>query len=398
MTAPTSLTSSMETLDQSARAAAESLTRLLEEHARFSFLRLGDGELRLMLQSQEGEDADPPPVLRASCEIAHGDPGLDHTHAARLLASYERCSFLDDYAQLPYNREGLPKLRWTRSAQSLGEASSGAGGLIFAWVHFEFHDYLARHRCLFCGAEAALLEELLKTEEYRRLAAHYWPQNATAFFFQPRGDGLRLSADLDLIGNDLRAAIREHRVDTIFLSLGGAAKILCHELADELGIRAIDFGSTLRSFTYSGSDGYATWRASHHPHLLRVPFALYLRALRAAHPALAVPALVAKAHAQLCLEVQSKELLHSVTSDVNDGAMFDDSAENLRHFRESMRTYRRELLPLARHDSEARALVREFRRWRWKKGLEWDGRLFRLGVACKGALRQLVRRAPAKIS
>lgn len=374
------------------KSSAADLTRLLEEHARFSFLRLGDGELRFMLQCQEGEENDPPRALRASCEIAHGDPGLLRAHYPRLLTSYERCSFLDDYAELPYNREELSRLRWHRSSDSLGDASSGAGGLIFSWVHSELRGYLGRHRSVVCGAEAGLLEQLLKSPEYRQLAAPYWPDDAAVTFLQPYADGIRPGENLERIKAELTAKIREHRADTLFLSLGGAAKILCFELAEELGIRAIDFGSTLRSLTYSGSDGYATWRASHHPHLVRVPLELYLPALRAAQPTLEAPALLAKAHAQLCLEVQSKELLHSVTSDVNDCTKYDDSAQNLEHFGESMRYYRREVLPLARGHAEARALVKEFRRWRWKKGLEWDGRLFLFGVACKGLARRLTGR------
>ena len=99
--------------------------------------------------------------------------------------------------------------------------------------------------------------------------------------------------------------------------------------------------------------------------------------------------LVAKAHAQLCLELQRKELLKSITSDVNDGSMFDASAQNLRNFVEGMRTYRREILPLIQGDREALSLVQEFRFWRWKKGLGWDGRLFQLGVAVKGLPRRL---------
>jgi cytidylate kinase len=44
-------------------------------------------------------------------------------------------------------------------------------------------------------------------------------------------------------------------VDTVFLSLGGAAKILCFELAKELDVRMFDFGAMLRALTFSGSPG-----------------------------------------------------------------------------------------------------------------------------------------------
>jgi hypothetical protein len=365
------------------------LTTLLEKHSTLSFLRLGDGELRFLLQVQGGEGELTARNLRASCEIAYGDPGLTKAQGKRLLASYERCSFLDLYGGLPYNNEHLPRLRWHRDPRTLGNASSGAIGLLFEWLYHDFRHYLSQHRSLICGAEAVLLEQLLKDPEYRRIASPFWPESIDVLFVQPRHDGARLSQDLDLIKEDLKAAVREHCPDTLFLSLGGASKIIGYELAQELGIRAVDFGSALRALTYSGSDGYAGWRASHHPHLLRVPFDVYMRALRKAHPDLSPAMLVAKAHAQLCLELQRKDLLKSGTSDANDGSMFDATAQNLRNFWESMRTYRREILPLVERDQEALALAREFRLWRWKKGLDWDGRLFQLGVLVKGLLRSL---------
>jgi len=385
------------TTDASASAeAAARLTKLLEENSAFSFLRLGDGELRMLLAHQNQESVPTHPDLRPSCEIAYGSPGLARQHGARLLRSYEECSFLDLYGELPYNRANLPRLRWTRAANTLGTASSSETGLVFSWVFHELRRYLAAHRCVVCGAEASLLRELHSEPAFRTLAAPYWPENAAVSFLQPRGDGARLAEDLDRIKDDLREAVRAQRADTLFLSLGGGAKILAHELAQELGIRTIDFGSALRALTYSGSDGQASWRAPHHPFLLRVPLDLFFGALRRAHPTLSTPVLLAKAHAQLCLELQRKELLQSCTSDANDPSVFDPSPENLRHFGESFRYYRSKIEPLARGDADAEALAREFRVWRRKKGLGLDGRLFRLGVAAKGALRRagLISNAP----
>ena len=377
------------TLPTSTDGAAR-LTSLLERNPSFSFLRLGDGELGFLLECQGAEPVCETPELRPSCEVAYGHPGLDRQYYSRLLTSYEQCSFLDRYGRQHLNRTRLRDLRWERRADSLGEADSGELGFIFEWVHTELPAYLARHRTVVCGAEAALMRGLLKHEEYRRIVAPYWPADAAVFFHQPRRNGAHLSVDLDAIKADLRAAIVEHRADTLLLSLGGGAKIIAYELATELGIRAIDFGSALRSLTYSGSDGHAAWRAPHHPFLVRVPFGLFMRALRAAHPDLDATTLVAKAQAQLCLELHRKELLISRTSDANDVAMFDASPENRRNFFQSLAEYRKTIVPLARSDASAWGLVREFRRWRWKKALGWDGRLFRMAVVAKGLLRRLM--------
>lgn len=381
--------------DSASREAAAQLQRLLDQHRTFSFLRLGDGELQLLLSHQGASEAWPEPLdLPASCEIARGSPGLSKAHAARLLRAFEQCSFIDLHGDLPYNRENLHRLRWQRSSHAVGQASSGAVGLLFTWLYHELAGYLRQHRCVICGAEASLLRELLTDPRYQRIAEPFWPAKADVAFVQPRRDGARLAEDLDGIKDDLRAAIESTGADTLFLSLGGGAKILCHELAEELGIRAIDFGSALRALTYSGSDGHAAWRAPHHPFLLRVPLDVFMAAQRRARPDLDAAALVAKAHAQLCLDLQKKELLRSHTSDANDATVFDPSPENLAAFRESMRTWRRDIAPLGRGDARAEALMREFRRWRWKKGIGWDAQLFRAGVTVKGMLRRLAGLAP----
>lgn len=340
-----------------------------------------------MLEMQRDQIKSRDTVREASCEVAFGSPGLAPDHYPRLLTSYERCSLIDLYGDLPFNNINLQFLRWSRDEASSGAVSSGAVSVLHEWIYFELYHYLKSHRCLFCGAESALLKSLLDEPEFRDIIEPFWPKTASAWFLQPYNNGASLADDLDRIKEDLKVAVRANQIDTIFLSLGGGAKILCYELALELGVRTIDFGSGLRSLTYSGSDGYAAWRSSHHPHLVRVPFGLYMRALRHAYPGLTLAELFGKAHAQLCLELQHKELLKSNTSDVNDIAMFDASAENQRHFLDAFRVYRRDYLPLARGDSHATILVHEFRRWRWKKGLGWDGRLFRLGVLSKGKMR-----------
>lgn len=382
-------------IDSTSPEAARIVAHLLEEHRNFSFLRLGDGELRFLLQMQGGEEEFVRTDLRPSCEIAHGHPALTPKDYERLLRSYERCTLLDVHGELPYNREHLPQLRWERAAQSVATASSGRLGLLFTWVHHELRAFLARHRTVICGAESALLRELLRDPIFQRSVSPWIPANAALAFVEPRHGGRSVSTDLEAIKTDLANAVREHRADTILVSLGGAAKILCYELAEELGVRAIDFGSALRGLTYSGSDGQSLWRASHHPYLVRVPLDRYVPALQRAHPKLDPVMLTAKVHAQLCLEMQRKDLLQSNTSDINDAAMFDPSPENLRHFSNGMDYYRARVVPQVRQDPEALELIREFRLWRRKRGLGWDGKLFQVGVKMKAALRKAISGNPA---
>lgn len=375
-------------LESTTQAAAARLTELMEEGRGFAFLRLGDGELRFLLEVQGELATTERSDLRASCEIAHGSPALTRKDYERLLTSYERASVVDLHGELSYNAEKLSALRWQRAPQTIGTASSGRTALLFTWLHHELRGYLSRHRTVVCGAEATLLRELLTEPRFREIVESYWPAGANVSFVEPRNGGRTLSADLDSIKADLSAEIKRTHADTVLLSLGGGAKILCYELAAELGVCAIDFGSALRGLTYSGSDGQSLWRASHHPFLVRVPLELYMSALNRARPHLDPVSTLAKAHAQLCLDLQHKTPLHSHTSDVNDTSMFAPSVENLRNFNESMSYYQRHVLPLANGHPEAEALAAEFRRWRRKHGLGLDGKIFQFGVAAKAALRK----------
>src|SRR5262249_28882466 len=131
------------------------------------------------------------------------------------------------------------------------------------WLQYEFKGFCRGRRILFCGAEASLLKVLLGKELFLAESERYLDASATTFFLQPRNDGKDLADNLDLIKEDLTEATCRLKIDTVFLSLGGAAKILCFELARDLGICAIDFGVGLRSLTYSGSDGNLAARSTH---------------------------------------------------------------------------------------------------------------------------------------
>jgi hypothetical protein len=121
----------------------------------------------------------------------------------------------------------------------------------------------------------------------------------------------------------------------VFISLGAGAKILCVDLARELGIHAIDFGACMRSLCYAGSEGLRTARAPHHIYLFRIPFITYMNALNKAFPTLKNEEILAKAHAQLMHEFLNKEIGWSVPS-----WKFDFSKSNFQNFKISFLVYK----------------------------------------------------------
>jgi hypothetical protein len=168
------------------------------------------------------------------------------------------------------------------------------------------------------------------------VAADYWPERAKIFYHQVRDDGRNLDANLELVKEDLREFIKEHGLDTLFLSLGGGAKILGYELSRELGICCFDFGAMIRALTYSGCDGNRMARSTHSPFLFRIPFGLYMDLLEEARPNLAPAELLAKAHGQLLLELVKKEVGWTFTSQE-----YDFNPENVSNFRRAFKEYRR---------------------------------------------------------
>jgi hypothetical protein len=250
-------------------------------------------------------------------------------------------------------------------------------------------EYVRRHRCLLAGAEAALLRELYREPDYHRHTGGFWHEGTELHFHQVREDGRHMSENLDRIKDDLATEMRRLRCDTLLLSLGTGAKIVCQELAAELHVRAIDFGSMLRALTYSGSSGYHANRAFHNPFLFRVPFSLYMTALERAHPSLEVATLIGKAHSQLALEIQDLRPGGFNTVDVGAGPGEID-AERLGRFRAAHREYVGTYYQRAKNDAVASDLHREFVRWRRKRGIGLDGRVFLWLVKLKGALRRVL--------
>ena len=268
------------------RAAAQQLTALLAQHEAFSFIRLGDGEVNWMRQVEAGK-VDCYRYLNGagSIEVARAVAGMEPRHYPRFREALDHATYLDFCDSIPAVRFHLPQLGVQRDPSLYRNASPETSNIIFDWVDHELKSWLSTHRCLFAGAESALFRALWSDPAYRAIAREALPAgDAAVFFHQVRENGRHYSENLDLIKDDLRREIERERIDTLFLSLATGAKILCYELAQELGIRAIDFGSMVRGLTYAGSSGYQVCRDMHNPFFFRVPPSIFLPALERARP------------------------------------------------------------------------------------------------------------------
>lgn len=366
------------------------ISELMSAERPFSFLRLGDMELMFLIACQNNvpvywASAAESEAGRVSSSLAFGHPGLKPGQAARLQAAYENCSYLDFHDGWLTNQREFPKWRFERSASLHRNPGPEASQLFFDWLRFEFRSYVAGRRCLLAGAEAGILRELWRDPEYRLAAKDYWPEDASVIFHP---EVRRVGEHLDAIKADLSAAIRANKIDAAFISLGGASKILCYELANEEGICAFDFGSLMRGLTYSGSDGHNFFRTTHYPFYFRVPFGVFMKALQRSAPHLRADQLLAKAHAQLALELIRKEEGWSYASEWSGVDCLDLGAENRTNFWAAYEIYCREFRHLGQQSDGAAAQVQEFAAWRKHLGLGLDGKIHRAVFDAKVAARR----------
>jgi hypothetical protein len=359
------------------REEARRLTGLMKTVRPFSFLRLGDLELLYMIQCQKQQTKNPEwfdEEKTVSSNIVYGHPGLDLSHYPRLRRAYENGSFLDYHDGWRINQELLGELELNRPSEKWRNSSPETSQIFFDWLEHELPDYIRGRRVLMAGGEAGILKELYADPEYQKAFEGYWPSGSEIHFM---GETRRHKTHLDEIKADLVDSVKKLKIDTLFLSMGGGAKILCHEIAEETGICTFDFGGLMRALTYSGSDGYAFYRAVHNPFLYRVPLKTYLKAIEKSYPSLSTSQLFSKAHAQLALELQTKEKGWSYAAENYGEDCFDPTGKNWDTYRESYRFYARELLPKARGDGEATRQVKEFNRWLWSHGIGWQAPFYR---------------------
>jgi len=373
-------------------AEAQRLTGMMQVQRPFCFLRLGDVELKYLLTYQSNQldqlDRSDYDDGRLSGTQGCGNPGLGPKYGERLWRAYEQADYVDFHEKNWPNEHLVPRLALEMAPGSYRNPTKEASLVFLTWTESEFKQYCQDRRVGFAAAEARLLEVLSETPEFKRAATDYWPEKAQIFYHQVRNDGRNLDANLDLVKKDLREFVKDHRLDTLFLSLGGGAKILGYELSRELGICCFDFGAMIRAFTYSGCDGNRVARSPHSPFFFRIAFETHMDALEQVFPNLAPAEFLAKAHGQLLLEVMKKEVGWTFAS-----WEFDFSPENVSVFRRAFKEYRQRYGKLFNSSSAARTERAGFLHFCGIHRLTLEGRVFLLLFRLKGLARRCLGRS-----
>lgn len=382
--------------ERTARAReASRLTHLLETHPCFSFVRLGDMDLGMLLARQDGE-GDPfgaNALASVNGTRRQGTPGISMRHADRLDRAFRDADYVDFHERLWPIGPLLPRLTLERRVDGHRNPSIETSYVLLTWLESEFPRYCHTHHVGFAGAESRLLELIVSDERLPADARAYWSDDGVRFFHQIRNDGRTIDHDLDAILDDLRGFVAETGIDTLFLSLGGGAKILAHELSRLCQIRVIDFGAMLRALTFSGSDGHAATRATHSPYYYRVPFGVHMDALETAFPSLTPEVLLAKAHAQLIQELQPQ-----ITGWTSTGEGHATSARQASDFQESYETYRRRYRRLFDENANCVRERQNFLHYCGERNLTGEGRRFFRMFQFKSRLRRYFRfRLPSQV-
>lgn len=316
-----------------------------------------------------------------------GAPGITTRSAGRLTRALENADYVDFHERLWPVSALLPRLRLDRRKNLERNPDAQTSYILLTWMEWEFKNYCERHRVGFTGAEASVLAYLSRRAEFRHAARAVWPSGGQQFFHQPRNNGDQLEKNLDLIKEDLKTFVQQNQIDTLFISLGGGAKILVTELSEELGIRCIDFGAMLRGLCYMGSDGNRVGRSTHFPFYHRLDFDLVMDAIEESFPSLKPEYLLAKAHAQLILEVQEKECgwTHSSKELRLD-------SESIETFRDAEKKYSRRYSKLWGATPLTKAERANFLHFCGTHGLTLHGRFFLIWFHVKGVVASLLKR------
>jgi hypothetical protein len=331
-------------------ASAIHLSEVLSSSTPFSFLRMGDMEIVLLIANQEDqhigwEDHLSNSVL--SSRQKYGHPGLEEKLVPRLRKAYEKCTFLDMHDAQWLIRGWLPDLRLNRSGAI---NSTPSDSHIFTdWFLLEFKKITRNKRVLFVGGEAAILRELWVKKKYKEIVHDYIEPDTECFFLEE----FKVSGCLDDVKARIVTEIKKNDIDMTFISLGGGAKIIVYEIATELSTKCFDFGVLMRSLTYSGSDRHLFARSTHDKIYFRLPFDLYMDALEKAIPELTAQQLLVKAQCQVLIEASPNyEPGWQMTNDL----VQPDSKRLL----ESLKSYKTRYAELAMQNHECRKLTRDF--------------------------------------
>jgi hypothetical protein len=141
----------------------------------------------------------------------------------------------------------------------------------------------------------------------------------------------------------------------------------------------------LRALTYSACDGNRAARSTHSPFLFRVPFDVFMESLEQAFPNLTSEELLAKAHAQIILDVQCKEVGWTHTA-----WEYDFSKENLFWFKQSYKTYLKRYRHLANKSPLAKKEKYNFLFFCGINKLTFEGSLYYLQFRLKSAIRKIL--------
>lgn len=345
---------------------------VLQRIEKMSFLRMGDGELRFLLESQDGSrlDDDYPinsqPSLNGVVKGAAANRTLDYK---RVLKAYESCDFLDLHLHLPFVRDHLKLLKWNRRKDGWHSEDAHDSRILPRWFFNHFHDYVAEHKCLFCAGESPLQEALLQDPVYRQRAMKIWPETYKADFLPLPNFGRNLSRDYDEMRQSIASAIQENNYDTMFIGASGLAKPLCVEISNRYSVKALDIGSILRAMTYSATAGDATWPANHNPYYFSVPLSVYMKATRKAYPHLKPYELIAKANAQLCFDLMHGESGKSYRTSATKSLPAND--KNIIEFKENYRYYVKELVPEFKGNEKVETQVLDLHWWLKFKGFSY---------------------------
>lgn len=365
---------------------AKFLSTLMKTKRPFCFLRLGDMELVYLLAEQykrldEMEFGDGP-----MCGTqGYANPGLSAKHAERLRRAYEGADYVDFHEKNWPNQHLVSRLALERGPGSYRNPTKETSLVFLTWTENEFKQYCQDRRIGFAASEANLLHLLSQTPEFKRAAKDYWPERAQIFYHQVRDDGRDLDANLDLVKEDLREFVNAYSLDTLFLSLGGGAKVLGYELSRELGICCFDFGGMIRALTYSGCDGNRVARSPHFPFLFRIPFGVYMDVLEKAMPNLSGAEMLAKAHGQLLIELMPKHVGWTSAS-----WEFDFNRENVSAFRQAFKEYKKRYRKLFTSSRAARKERAGFLHFCGTHTLTDEGKYFLHKFRAKAAIRKFL--------
>lgn len=373
-------------------AEARKLTALMKERRPFCFLRMGDNELMYLLTYQAGEIHLLQKEIYAGSRVTggtelEGNPGLGPDHAARLWKAYELADYVDFHEGNWPNVHLVKRLNLRKAPGTQRNPDVATSLAYFTWLETEFKSYCSKRRIGFFGAEAAILERLVPTKEFKTATRDIWPEDAEVFFCQPRNNGRNLDGMIEVLKQDVREFCQTNNIDTLFISLGGAAKIVSYELSRELGTCFFDFGALTRALVYAGCDGNRFARSPHNPFLYRLPFDVHMDALEKAIPDLRTNQLLAKAHGQVILELIQKERGWSHT-----GRELEFSAENLHYFHRALKSCESRYRQLWKRDKLARKERANFLHFCGTHRLTWRGRLFLIWFKAKSFVAFLLGR------